>query len=87
MTAVGATLEFLLGSAMVLALCSIWVVALLDIQSQVRRGAYSHRTLVSIAIAKSVLAVCLITTARTLYVIGSSEPRSPWSDWGIRLGG
>ena len=86
MTAVGATLEFLLGSAMVLALCSIWVVALLDIQSQVRRGAYSHKTLVSIAIAVSVLAVCLIATAHTLF-IGSSKPRSPWSDWGIRLGG
>jgi amino acid transporter len=87
MTAVGATLVFLLGSAIVLALCSLWVVALLDIQSQVRRGAYSHKTLVSIAIAISVLAVCLIATAHTFYVIGSSEPRSPWSDWGIRLGG
>jgi hypothetical protein len=87
MTAVGATLEFLFGSAIVLALCSLWVVALLDIQSQVRRGAYSHETLVFIAIAISVLAVRLITTAHTFYVIGSSEPLSPWSDWGIRLGG
>ena len=86
MTAVGATLEFLLGSAMVLALCSLWVVALLDVQSQVRRGAYSHKTLVFIAIAISVLAGCLITAAH-IFVIGSSEPLSPWSDWGIRLGG
>ncbi len=85
MTAVGATLVFLLGSATVLALCSLWVVALLDIQSQVRRGAYSHKTLVSIAIAISVLAVCLIATAHTFYVIGSSEPRSPGAIGGLGL--
>ena len=85
MMAVGATLAFLLGSAIVLTLCSLWVVGLLDIQRQMRRGAYSHKTLVFIAIVISVLAVCLIATVHTLF-FGSSEPLSPWSDWGIRLG-
>jgi len=85
MMAVGATFAFLLGSAIVLTLCSLWVVALLDIQRQMRRGAYSHKTLVFIAIAISVLAVCMIATVDTFF-FGSSEPLSPWSDWGIRLG-
>ena len=90
MIAVGATLSYLLGSAIVIVLCSLWVVALLDIQSQMRRGAYSHKTLVFIAIAISVLAVCLIVTAHTFFIgssePGSSEPLSPWSEWGVRLG-
>jgi hypothetical protein len=85
MIAVGATLAYLLESATVIVLCSLWVVALLDIQSQMRRGAYSHTTLIFIAIAISVLTVCLIVTTHTLF-IGSSEPLSPWSEWGIRLG-
>ena len=85
MIAVGANLAFLLGSAVIITVCSLWVVALLDIQSQRSRGAYSHRTLVFIAITISVLAVCLITTAHTFF-IGSSDPLSLWSDWGTRLG-
>ena len=86
MVAVGTTLAFLLGSAIVIVLCSLWVVALLDIQSQMRKGSYSHKTLVFIAIAISVLAVCLIVTADALFIDSSSEPLSPWSNWGIRLG-
>jgi uncharacterized membrane protein YidH (DUF202 family) len=85
MIAVGATLAYLLESAILIVLCSLWVVALLDIQSQMRRGPYSHKTLVFIAIAISVLAVCLIVTVPTFF-IGSSEPLSPWSEWGVRLG-
>ncbi len=85
MIAVGATLAYLLESAIVIVLCSLWVVALLDIQSQMRREAYSHKTLVYIAIAISVLAVCLIVTTHTFF-IGSSKPLSPWSEWGVRLG-
>jgi uncharacterized YccA/Bax inhibitor family protein len=85
MIAVGANLAFLLGSAVIITVCSLWVVALLDIQSQRSREAHSHKTLVFIAIAISVLAVWLITTAHTLF-IGSSDPLSLWSDWGTRLG-
>jgi hypothetical protein len=86
MIAVGANLAFLLGSAVVITVCSLWAVALLDIQSQMRReGAYSHKTLVFVAIAISVLAVCLITMAHTFF-IGSSDPLRLWSDWGTRLG-
>jgi hypothetical protein len=86
MIAVGATLAYLLESAIVLALCSLWVVALLDIQSQMRRGAYSYKTLAFIAIAISVLVVCLIVTAHAFFIGSNSEPLSPWSDWGVRLG-
>ncbi len=86
MIAVGATLAYLLESVMVIVLCSLWVVALLDIQSQRRREAYSHRTLVFIAIAISVLAVCLIVTAHAFFVDSRSESLSPWSEWGVRLG-
>jgi hypothetical protein len=85
MIAVGANLAFLLGCAVVITLCSLWVVGLLDIQSHMRRGAYSHKALVFIAIAISVLAICLIATAHTFF-IGSSDPLSLWSDWGTRLG-
>ena len=85
MIAVGATLAFLLGSAIVIVLCSLWVIALLDIQSQMRREASSHKTLVFIAVAISVLVVCLIVTAHTFFV-DSNKPLSPWSEWGVRLG-
>ena len=86
MIAVGATLAYLLESAIVLALCSLWVVALLDIQSQMRRGIPSHRILVFLALAISVLAVYLIVAADTFFIDSRNEPLSPWSDWGVRLG-
>ena len=86
MIAAGATLAYLLESVMVIVLCSLWVVALLDIQSQRRREAYSHRTLVFIAMTISVLAVCLIVTAHAFFADSRSEPLSPWSEWGVRLG-
>jgi hypothetical protein len=86
MITVGATLSYLLGSAIILALCFLWVAALLDIQSQRRRGLSSHKILVFIAIAISVLAVSLIVTADAFFIDSRSEPLSPWSDWGVRLG-
>jgi hypothetical protein len=86
MITVGATLAYLLESAIVLALCSLWVVALLDIQSQMRRGVSSHRILVFIALAISVLAIYLIVAADTFFIDSRSEPFSSWSDWGVRLG-
>jgi len=86
MIAVGDPLAFLLGSAVVITLCSLWVVALLDIQSQMRRGIPSHRILVFLALAISVLAVYLIVAADTFFIDSRNEPLSPWSDWGVRLG-
>jgi hypothetical protein len=86
MISVGATLSYLLGSAIILALCFLWVAALLDIQSQRRRGVSSHKILVFIAIAISVLAVSLIVAADAFFIDSRSEPLSPWSDWGVRLG-
>jgi outer membrane biosynthesis protein TonB len=53
MIAIGPTLSYLLQSAMILALCFLWVAALLDIRSQVRRGVSSPSILVLIAIATS----------------------------------
>ena len=86
MIPVGATLSYLLISVMILALCFLWVVALLDIRSQMRREISSHKILVFIAIAISVLAVCLIVATDALYIDNRGDPFSPWSDWGIRLG-
>jgi hypothetical protein len=80
------TLSYLLKSAMIVALCLLWVAALLDIRSQMRRGVSSHRILVFIAIAISVLAVCLIVATDALLIDNRGEPLSPWSDWGVRLG-
>ena len=86
MITIGATLSYLLQSAMILALCFLWVAALLDIQSQMRRGVSSPSILVVIAIAISVLAVCLIVVTDVLFMDSRGEPLSPWSDWGVRLG-
>ncbi len=86
MITIGATLSYLLGSAIILALCFLWVAALLDIQSQRRRAVSSHKILVFIAIAISVLAVYLIVAADAFFIDSRSEPLSPWNEWGIRLG-
>jgi len=42
--------------------------------------------LVFMAIAISVLAVCLIVVTDVLFIDNRGEPLSPWSDWGARLG-
>ena len=86
MITIGATLSYLLQSAMILALCFLWVAALLDIRSQMRRGVSSPSILVVIAIAISVLAVCLIVVTDALFIDNRGESFSPWSDWGVRLG-
>jgi hypothetical protein len=83
---IGPTLSYLLQSAMILALCFLWVAALLDIRSQMRRGVSSPSILVVIAIAISVLAVCLIVVTDALFIDNRGESFSPWSDWGVRLG-
>jgi amino acid transporter len=86
MITVGATLSYLLMSVMIVALCFLWVAALLDVRSQMRREISSYKTLVLIAIAISVLAVCLIVATDALFIDNRGEPFSPWSDWGVRLG-
>jgi len=71
---------------MILALCFLWVAALLDVQSHMRKGVTSHNILVLIAISVSVLAVFLIVATDALFIDNIGEPFSPWSDWGVRLG-
>src|SRR3712207_7871194 len=73
MITVGAALSYLLQSVMILALCLLWVAALLDIQSHRRRGVTSHKILVFIAIAISVLALCLIVATDALFIENRGE--------------
>jgi hypothetical protein len=86
MITVGAAFPYLVQSLMILALCFLWVAALLDVQSHMRTGATSHKILVLIAISISVLAVVLIVATDALFIENSGGPFSPWSDWGVRLG-
>jgi hypothetical protein len=86
MITVGAAFPYLVQSVMTLALCLLWVAALLDIQSHMRKGVTSHKILVFIAISISVLAVFLIVATDALFIENRGEPFSPWSDWGVRLG-
>jgi hypothetical protein len=86
MITVGAAFPYLLQSVMILVLCFLWVAALLDIQSYMRKGVTSHKVLVFIAISISVLAVFLIVATDALFIENRGEPFSPWSDWGVRLG-
>ena len=86
MMIVGAAFPYLVQSLMILALCLLWVAALLDVQSHLRKGVTSHKILVLIAISISVLAVFLIVATDALFIENRGEPFSPWSDWGVRLG-
>jgi amino acid transporter len=86
MITVGATFPYLVQSVLILALCFLWVAALLDIRSHMRTGVTSHKVLVLIAISISVLAVLLIVATDALFIDNRGEPFSPWSEWGIRLG-
>ena len=86
MITIGATLSYLLQSAMILALCFLWVAALLDIRSHMRTGVTSQKVLAFIAISISVLAVFLIVATDALFIENRGEPFSPWSEWGVRLG-
>jgi hypothetical protein len=86
MITVGAAFPYLVQSLMILALCLLWVAALLDVQSHLRKGVTSQNILVFIAISISVLAVFLIVATDALFIENRGEPFSPWSDWGVRLG-
>jgi hypothetical protein len=86
MITVGAAFPYLVQSLMILGLCFLWVAALLDIQTHMRKGVTSHNILVLIAICISVLAVFLIVATNALVLDIRGEPFSPWSDWGVRLG-
>jgi hypothetical protein len=64
----------------------LWVMALLDIQSQRRKGVFSPAVLVFMAVAISVLTICLIAVADAVFIDNGSGTLRPWSDWGSRLG-
>jgi hypothetical protein len=82
-----AVVPYLLGSAMIVLLCFLWVTGLLDIRSQMRKEIFSPKTLVFVAVIISVLTVCLIVAADAVFIDNSSGTHhSPWSDWGFRLG-
>jgi hypothetical protein len=79
-------LPYLLGSAMILLLSFLWVTALLDIRSQMRKGIFSRTTLAVMVVTISVLTVCLIIAADAVFIDNRSGALSPWSEWGFRLG-
>jgi hypothetical protein len=86
MITVGAAFPYLVQSVLILALCFLWVAALLDIRSHMRTRVTSHKVLVFIAISISVLTVFLIVATDALFIDNRGEPFSPWSEWGVRLG-
>jgi len=79
-------LPYLVGSAMILSLSFLWVTALLNIQDQLRKEVYSPTVLAVMAVAISILAICLILVADAVFLDDWSGTNIPWSDWGIRLG-
>jgi membrane-associated HD superfamily phosphohydrolase len=87
MITVGAAFPYLVQSVLILALCFLWVAALLDIQSHMRTRVTSHKVLVFIAISISVLTVFLIVATDASFIDNRGAPFfSPWSEWGGRLG-
>ena len=86
MITIEAAFPYLVQSLMILALCFLWVAALVDIRSHMRTGVTSQKVLAFIAISISVLAVFLIIATDALFIDNTGEPFSPWSDWGVRLG-
>jgi len=79
-------LPYLSGSAMILLSSLLWITALLEIRSQRRKGVFSPTLLAFIAVAISVLTICLIFAADAVFLDNTSGTHSPWSDWGFRLG-
>ena len=79
-------MPYLSGSAMILLSSLLWITALLEILSQRRKGVFSPTLLVFIAVAISVLTICLIFAADAVFLDNTSGTHSPWSDWGFRLG-
>jgi hypothetical protein len=82
----GALLPYLSGSAMILLLSLLWATALLNIRSQRHRGVFSPAVLVFMAVAISVLTICLIFVADAVFLDSAGGAHSSWSDWGFRLG-
>jgi hypothetical protein len=80
MMIVGAAFPYLVQSVMIFVLCFLWVAALLDVQSHLRKGVTSQNILVLIAISVSVLAIFLIVATDALFMDNRGEPFSPWSD-------
>jgi len=81
-----AALPYLAGSAIVLLSSLLWVTAILDIRSQMRRGTFSRTTLAVMVVTISVLTVCLVIAADVVLIDNRSGALSPWSEWGFRLG-
>ncbi len=79
-------MPYLLGSAVIFLLSFLCVTALLEIRSQRHKGVFSPTVLVFMAVAISVLTICLILVADAVFLDDGSGTHSPWSDWGIRLG-
>jgi len=79
-------LPYLAGSAMILLSSLLLVAALLDIRSQRRKGVFSPTALVVVAVAISILTICLIFAADAVFLESTRGAYSPWSDWGFRLG-
>ena len=86
MEAFGALLPYLSGSAMILLSSLLWVTALLDIRSRMRKGTFSLPASVLMAIAISILAVCLIFATDAIFLDNRSGAHTPWTDWGFKLG-
>ena len=79
-------LPYLLGSAVIFLLSFLCVTALLEIRSQRHKGVFSPTVLVFMAVAISVLTICLILVADVVFIDNTGGTHSPWSDWGFRLG-
>ena len=86
MEALGTLLLYLSGSAVILLLSLLCVTALLSIRSERHKGVFSTTVLVFMAIAISVLTICLIIAADAVFIDNTGGTHSPWSDWGYRLG-
>ena len=79
-------MPYLAGSAMILLLSLLWITALLDIRSRMRKGTFSLPASVLMAVAISILAICLILAADAIFLDNTGGAHSPWSNWGVRLG-
>ena len=77
---------YLAGTAMILLSSLLCVTALLSIRGRRHEGVYSPTVLVFVAVAISVLTICLIFVADSVFLENTGGPHSPWSDWGVRLG-
>ena len=71
---------------MILLLSLLCVTALLNIRGQRHKGIFPPIVLVFMAVAISVLTICLIFAADAVFLDNTGGTYSPWSDWGFRLG-